>query len=97
MIDEHLGKNQWFAGKEISAADCMCMYSLSTSRGFVPVDMGPYANILRWMRDVAARPAYRRAIEKGDYGMDPMIGPNVRKFTQFPGFKAVMEKLESSL
>ncbi|KAI0136226.1 glutathione S-transferase [Xylariales sp. AK1849] len=91
-IDEHLGKNKWFAGKEVSAADCMTMFSLSTMRGFAPLDLGPYANILRWMRDVAARPAYRRAIEKGDAGMDPMIGPNARKFTEFAALKGALEK-----
>lgn len=96
-LDQHLGRtNAWFAGPEVSAADCMMMFSLSTMRGFVPLDLGPYAHVLRWMRDVAARPAYRRAVEKGDRGMDPMIGPNVRKFTEFPPFREALGRLEGS-
>ncbi|KAI1840968.1 hypothetical protein JX265_010440 [Neoarthrinium moseri] len=92
MIDDHLGKNQWFAGKDLSAADCMIMFSLSTMRGIYPIDLGPYANILRWLRDVAARPAYRKAIEKGDEGMDPLIEPNARRFTEIEAFRGALEK-----
>lgn len=92
MVDGHLAKNKWFSGEEVSAADCMIMFSLSTFRGFSPMDLSSYPNILRWMKDVAARPAYQRALEKGDGGMEPMIGPNVRKFTQFAAFKERLEK-----
>ncbi|KAH6657524.1 glutathione S-transferase domain-containing protein [Truncatella angustata] len=53
LVDEHLAKSKWFAGEELSAADCMIMFSLSTLRGFSPVDLGPYPNILRWMKDVS--------------------------------------------
>lgn len=93
MVDSHLVKNKWFAGEEVSAADCMIMFSLSTFRGFSPLDLTPYPNILRWMRDVAARPAYQRALAKGDQGMEPMIEAKVRKFTQFEAFRASLEKV----
>lgn len=94
MVDEHLSKNQWFAGDQLSAADCMMMFSFSTMRGFWPYNLTDYPNVLRWMKDVSERPAYKRANEKGDYGMEPMIQPITRKFTEFPGFKDILEKVK---
>jgi len=93
LINTHLADNKWFAGDEISAADCMNMFSLSTMRGFCPLDLSPYPNILRWMRDVAARPAYQRAVAKADGGMEPMIEPRVRRFTQFERLREPLEKV----
>ncbi|RYP67246.1 hypothetical protein DL771_007335 [Monosporascus sp. 5C6A] len=93
LVDERLARTgAWLAGERLSAADCMAVFSLTTMRGFYPLDLAPYPNILRWLRDVADRPAYRRALEKGDDGMEPMIGPTVRKFTEFPSLKPVLEK-----
>lgn len=94
IIEAHLGENKWFAGAEPSAADVMSMFSFSTMRGFSPFNLGPYPNILRWMNDVAERPAYKRALEKGDFGMAPMIEPVTRRFTEFPSFKQALESVE---
>ncbi len=38
-------------------------------RHFAPVDLGPYPNIRAYLQRIAARDAYRRAMEKGDPGM----------------------------
>ncbi|KAK9419560.1 putative Glutathione S-transferase 3 [Seiridium unicorne] len=94
LVDEHLGKNKWFAGEQLSAADCMMMFSFSTMRGFSPYSLVPYPNILRWMKDVSERPAYKRAMEKGEDGRAPMIEPVTGRFTHFPAFKEVLEKIE---
>ena len=63
-------------------------------RGFAPYSLEPYPNILRWTRDVAERPAYKKALEKGDFGMAPMIEPVTRRFTEFPRFKQVLEDIK---
>ncbi|KAK6206468.1 hypothetical protein LQW54_007761 [Pestalotiopsis sp. IQ-011] len=94
LIDEHLGKNKWFAGDEPSAADVMSMFSLSTMRGFAPYSLEPYPNILRWTKDVSERPAYKKALEKGDFGMVPMIEPVTRRFTEFLRFKQGLEDIK---
>ncbi|ORY66193.1 glutathione S-transferase [Pseudomassariella vexata] len=94
FIDDHLAQNKWFAGNAASAADCMIMFTLSTMRGFMPLDLGPHKNILRWMADVAERPAYKRAMEKGDDGMEPMIKAKERRFTQFPSFREAIAGAE---
>lgn len=86
-LDDRLAGNKYLAGEELSAADIMSVFSLSTMRGFCPaMDLGPYPNILRYLKDVAARPAYQAANKKGDHGMQPLIGAKVKGFTQFAAF-----------
>ncbi|KAK2606820.1 hypothetical protein N8I77_005545 [Diaporthe amygdali] len=93
LLDERLANNKFLAGAQISAADIMNVFSLTTMRGFVPfIDLGPYPNILRYLKDVAERPAYQEALKKGDHGMAPMNTPKVKGFTQFAAFKPALEK-----
>lgn len=81
MVEERLkATGKYLAGDELSAADIMTMYSLSTNRGFRPVDLGPYPSVLAYLARVGERPAYRRAIEKGTPGMQPMLGATVERF-----------------
>lgn len=90
-LDERLAGHKFLAGEALSAADIMSVFSLTTMRGFYPkLDLGPYANVLRYLEDVAARPAYQEALRKGDHGMAPMIGAKVKGFTQFPAFAKVL-------
>lgn len=96
LVDAQLGRTgAWLAGPgpDPSAADCMVVFSLTTMRGFVPVDLAAYPHILRYLGRVAARPAYRRALARGDGGMEPMVGSVVRRFTEFEALKGVLEKL----
>jgi len=73
LVDKRLGESKWFAGEEFTAADVMAMYSLSTGRYWSGVRVEGYANILRWLGDVAARPAYQRAMGKGDPEMRCLV------------------------
>jgi glutathione S-transferase len=73
MIDARLGKTPYLAGAELTAADIMIVFSLTTSRLYVPVDLSPYPNIRAYLQRIAARDAYRRAIQKGDPGMAPLL------------------------
>ncbi|KAK3072214.1 hypothetical protein LTR53_007206 [Teratosphaeriaceae sp. CCFEE 6253] len=68
----------WLAGAEFTVADVMVVFSLTTMRRFVPLDLSQYQGILGYLARVAERPAYVRAMEKGDPGMDwraAMHGP----------------------
>ncbi|KAI3394717.1 hypothetical protein diail_2303 [Diaporthe ilicicola] len=95
LLDERLADNKFLAGGQLSAADIMSVFSLTTMRGFAPVvDLGPYPNILRYLKDVAERPAYQEALKKGDHGMAPMNTPKVKGFTQFESFKPALEKFK---
>ena len=69
LIEERLDGNAHFAGAEFTAADIMNVFSLTTMRYFMPMDLTPYPAILAYLQRIAARPAYQRAMAKGDPGM----------------------------
>lgn len=67
VMDDRLKDNKWLAGDEFTAADTMSVYSVTTQRYFGPqVSLKEYPNIVRWLKDCAERPAYQKAMEKGD-------------------------------
>jgi glutathione S-transferase len=47
----------------------MMGFSLTTMRYFQPYDLQRCPNVVKYLGRVSARPAYRRAMEKGDPGM----------------------------
>ncbi len=69
QVEKRLGEAPYFAGEQFSAADIMMMFSLSTVRLFVPVDLAPFPNIRSYLQRIGERPAYRRAMAKGDPDM----------------------------
>ncbi len=73
LVEERLASVPHLAGAEFTAADIMSMFSLTTMRLFAPLDLKPYPAILAWLKRLAGRPAYKRAMEKGDLGFAPMI------------------------
>jgi glutathione S-transferase len=75
LVDNRLASNKWLAGEDFTAADIMSVYILSTQRYFGPrVSLAAYSNILRWLKDCGDRPAYKRAMEKGDPEMQTLLG-----------------------
>ena len=68
-VDQRLADNAFLAGSELTAADIMAVFSLTTMRYFMPVDLGPYPRILAYLQRIGAREAYQRAMHKGDPGM----------------------------
>lgn len=73
MMDARLGQSPWLAGPDFTAAEIMTVFTLTTMRLFGPYDIAPYANILAWLQRVGARPAYQRAMQKGDPGLTPLL------------------------
>ena len=73
LVDERLERNQWLAGETFTAADVMTVFSLTTMRVGVGYGLEPYPNILRWLKKVGERPAYQRAMEKGEPGFTPVL------------------------
>ena len=72
-VEARLGEADHFAGFEFTAADIMAVFSLTTMRLFLPLDLAPYSSILAYLQRVGARPAYRRAMRKGDPDMTPLL------------------------
>lgn len=75
LLDVHLSKNKWLAGKDFTAADIMTVYCFTSKRYFGPlVSYAKYPNILRYLKDIGDRPGYQRAMEKGDPEMQLLLG-----------------------
>lgn len=69
FLNRRLGEAPYLAGDALTAADIMIVFSLTTMRSFTPYDLNPYAHIVAYLRRIAARDAYQRAMRKGDPGM----------------------------
>jgi glutathione S-transferase len=72
-VNERLNAVPYLAGDVFTAADIMTVFSLTTMRTFVPVELAPYSGILAYLQRIGGRKAYRRAIDKGDPGLPPML------------------------
>ena len=73
MLEARLGTVPYLAGAEFTAADIVTIFGLTTIRAFAPRDLGPYPNVAAYLARIGARPAYQRAMAKGDPGMTPML------------------------
>jgi glutathione S-transferase len=62
--EAELSKTEWFAGKEFSAADIQMSFPLEAASSRAGLDQH-YPKALAWLAKIHARPAYKRALEKG--------------------------------
>ena len=73
MVEARLGSVTYLAGDAFTAADIMTVFSLTTMRIFMPLDLSPYPNILAYLARIGAREGYQRAMKKGDPDLVPML------------------------
>lgn len=73
LLEARLAHNAYLAGSEFSAADIMSVFSLTTMRLFHPVDLAPYPCIRAYLQRIGGRPAYQRAMAKGDPDLTPLL------------------------
>jgi glutathione S-transferase len=73
MVEARLGKADYFAGSELTTADIMIVFSLTTMRLFLPFDLAPYPAILAYLQRIGRRDAYRRAMRQGDPDLTPLL------------------------
>src|SRR5262245_30753849 len=52
LVEQRLGEAEYFAGPELTAADVMMVFSLTTMRMFEARDLAPYPNIRRYLKRV---------------------------------------------
>ncbi len=69
LVEARTGEAEYLAGSQFTSADIMMVFSLTTMRYFQPYDLARCPNIVKYLARVSARPAYRRAMDKGDPGM----------------------------
>jgi glutathione S-transferase len=68
LVEARAREADYLAGP-FTTADIMIGFSLTTMRYFQPYDLARCPNIVKYLARIAARPAYRRAMDKGDPGM----------------------------
>jgi glutathione S-transferase len=73
VLELRLTQAPYLAGSEFTAADIMNVFSLTTMRMFHQIDLTPYEAILAYLQRISARGAYRRAMQKGDPRMTPLL------------------------
>ena len=62
--EAELGKSQWFAGNEFTAADIQMSFPLEAAAARAGLEQG-HPRAIAFLERIHARPAYRRALEKG--------------------------------
>ena len=64
FMESELGKSEWFAGAQFSAADIQMSFPLEAARARGGLDE-KRPRLMNFLEKIHARPAYRRAIERG--------------------------------
>lgn len=73
LVEARTREAEYLAGRDFTTADIMMGFSLTTMRYFQPYDLKRCPNIIAYLARIGARPAYRRAMEKGDPGMTLLL------------------------
>jgi glutathione S-transferase len=69
-LDKRLNEVRYLAGLELTAADIMTVFSLTTMRVFKPYDLSRWPNVLAYLNRIGARPQYRTALSKAELGVE---------------------------
>lgn len=64
FMEAELGKSEWFAGSEFSAADIQMSFPVEAAAQRAGLDESR-PKLMAWLKRIHARPAYRRALERG--------------------------------
>jgi glutathione S-transferase len=73
LIEARLGAVPYFAGAGFTAADIMMLFPLTTMRAFSRRDLAGLPALRAYLTRIGERPAYQRALAKGDPGMAPLL------------------------
>jgi glutathione S-transferase len=65
-VNKRLGEVLYLAGDELTVADIMAVFSLSTMRKFFILDESAYPNITAYLGRISKLESYQRAMKKGD-------------------------------
>src|SRR6185437_990266 len=66
MVEKRLGETPFFGGRNLTTADIMMVYCLTTSRAFRGTSIDSYPNLKAYLRRIGERAAYRRAMAKAE-------------------------------
>ena len=73
MAEQRVGEAAYFGGRELSTADIMMGFQLTTSRAFNNMSLDAMPNLKAYLQRIGQRPAYQRAMAKAEPGMPPKL------------------------
>jgi glutathione S-transferase len=73
FVESRLGVAPYFAGDEFTAADIIMLFPLTTMRAFTQRSLASFPHVSAYLKRIGERPAYQRAMQKGDPAMTPML------------------------
>ena len=73
IIERRLGEAEYFGGANLTTADIMMGFQLTTSRAISGMKIDGMPNLKSYLQRIGDRPAYRRAMEKCEPGMPPKL------------------------
>lgn len=73
LAEARLGEAEFFGGRNLTTADIMMGFNLTTSRAFGGASLDAFPNIAAYLQRIGQRPAYQRAMAKAEPGMAPML------------------------
>jgi len=73
MIEQRLGAAPFFGGGNLTTADIMMGYCLTTARAFRGTKIDAWPNLKAYLARIGERPAYQRAMAKAEPGMTPYL------------------------
>lgn len=73
MVEARLGEAPFFGGENLTTADIMMGYALTTGRGFRNTSIDDKPNLRAYLARIGERPAYQRAMAKAEPGVAPSL------------------------
>jgi len=73
MVEARLGEAPFFGGRELTTADIMMGYALTTGRAMRQTAITDFPNLRAYLARIGERPAYRRAMAKAEPGVEPKL------------------------
>ncbi|CAN5407469.1 glutathione S-transferase family protein [soil metagenome] len=62
VLDSRLADHKYLAGADFTIADIINFTWANAGRSFLGLDYAPYPNLVRWLDELAARPAFVKAL-----------------------------------
>ncbi|RDC59555.1 Glutathione transferase [Alteripontixanthobacter maritimus] len=73
MVEQRLGEAEFFGGSQLTTADIMMVYGLTTGRMMRQTPLGDRPNTAAYLQRIGEREAYQRAWAKCEPGMEPNL------------------------
>ncbi len=73
IVETRLGEADYFGGSQLTTADIMMGFQLTTSRAFNNMSIDHMPNLKAYLQRIGAREAYQRAMAKCEPGLPPKL------------------------